>query len=500
MVMMDGFASCLIKVRQHHIGFPSLFSHYPEGMKHEELTELHEYVQNAMDQTRDIPEANGNTRRVVIGTGKYLIMGISGYANHLAAEAPNVPYELVDFRRRSCPGFIGFVWDLEKTPVLPVGFPSLSAFGSVFYELILKHWEDSKNSPWAYQTREGVKVPYQYSVSTETLTMPTESLALNHTKKKIFSFDRSKEQTLLYVAISEALKKQTVSICTDLYLNSEEGSNFLNMTADHKGGSVEEIENVKYARSKPVQRHTGVSHDNSGTNYTSRVALEPEHRKNSEHRAEKSTSRVMTATKRFLGQFGVDITSNQYSNVVTLVVLLESGDEAVRLLNQLISRITATIMNPPYNYEAKLLYEDFNPLAQKYEVAVVIPESMSIFKFRELCQHVLEDYYKKGFINVDNNGRCWVKTNTGDKPFHVFIMELSGICAAGEILLNTAQHGTGKQATSQQKVFPKRSERNKKAEPQVDTDNDLIQHIKQKNMGQTGRKTNSDDDPFKCFD
>ena len=126
MEMMNGFASCLIKVRQLHIGFPSLFSHYPEGMKQEELTEIHRYVQDAMDQPREIPEASGSLRRVVIGTGKYLILGISGYAQYLAAEIQDIPYQLVDFTGRGCPGFIGFVWNLETTPVQQIIFPSLS--------------------------------------------------------------------------------------------------------------------------------------------------------------------------------------------------------------------------------------------------------------------------------------------------------------------------------------------------------------------------------------
>ncbi len=417
MEMMNGYASCLIKARQHHIGFPSLFSHYPDGMKHEEMAAIHELVQEAMDQTRDIPEGNDNIRRLVIGTGKYMILGISGYANHLAAKAPNVPYELVDFMGRSCPGFIGFVWDLNKVPLHSVGFPSLSAFGLVFYELILKHWADSDNSKWASQTREGVTIPYQYSVSAEPLTIPTKSLPLNHGKKTISSFDRSCEQALLYQAISEAMKKQVVSICTDLYLDSEKGSSFLNMTADHKGAPVEEIANVKYAGTKPVQRATNISHDNAGVDFPPNDILKAECEKNDEKQEDQSKN-ILT---KLISQAIQGGRPSQSTNIVHLVVIMDPIGKAEALLTELLNRIIATIKNPPYNYKEVELQGKYTEATSKYKATVTIPENMDISEFRELCRNVLEHYRSNRLIIADKRGHCWIKTRDYKSPFRVLV-------------------------------------------------------------------------------
>ena len=357
MEMMNGYASCLIKVRQHHIGFPSLFSHYPEGMKHEELTEIHEYVQNAMDQPREIPEASGYLRRVIIGTGKYLILGISGYAQHLAAEVQNIPHQLVDFTGRGCPGFIGFVWNLETNPIQQIAFPSLAAFGSVFQELILAHWEDSKNSAWAYETRTGVKVPYRYSVSAELLPVSIETVGLNHNKKKIYFFDRSKENALIYQAILEAIKMQTVSVCTDIFFNDEEGSCFLNSTTNLKSTSHKVSDNIKYLPTYNNTASTPAKTNNLHQGFSaypgSIITEDPiEHE---EFNVDRESNRVAVTVRRTMGQFGMD--HRTIPNMVYLVILLGSSREVIDLANQFIALLVTSILNS-HNFKIELIEPD----------------------------------------------------------------------------------------------------------------------------------------------
>ena len=497
MEMMHGFASCLIKVRQHHIGFPSLFSHYPEGMKHEELTEIHEYVQNAMDQPREIPEASGYLRRVIIGTGKYLIMGVAGYAQHLAAEVQNVPHQLVDFTGRGCPGFIGFVWNLEKTPIHQIGFPSLSTFGSVFHELILNHWVDSKNSEWAYQTRAGIETPYKYTVSVEILPMPAETVALNHNKKKTYSFDRSKKNTLIYQAISEATKKQMVSICTDLYFNDEEGSSFLNMTANLKGASHEVLNNAKYSTPKNNTESAPIKTNNltHGCPTQPGIIITEEPIDSEEYRVDKASNRGAATVRRTLGQFGID--HHTSPNMVYLVILLGSSPKVIDLANHFINLLTTSIVNS-HQFKIELVAPDNK--AGKFETGVVLPDGFDIVDFENLCRKILLYYNESGAIYVDKDGRCWVNTYYGQEQFHVCVMEKPAWFSKNELLLKETTTTDQKASDNKgnNRIGTKKPKPTK--EPTMHTSNDpLIQKIKQNNGGQQA-KHRGDDDPFKCFD
>lgn len=499
MVMMDGFASCLIKVRQHHIGFPSLFSHYPEGMKHEELTEIHEYVQNAMDQPREIPEASGYLRRVIIGTGKYLILGVSGYAQHLAAEVQNIPHQLVDFTGRGCPGFIGFVWNLETNPIQQIAFPSLSSFGSVFQELILSHWEDSKNSAWAYDTRAGVKVPYRYSVSAGPLPVPIESVGLNHNKKKLCTFDRSNENALIYQAISEAIKKQSVSICTDLYFNDEDGSSFLNMTADLKGKPMVSLENVRFITSKvskkqtpevkPEQSHTQIDADWSfvvGDN--------------------NGTSVDNDLSGGFSMQFIGAIQPKEEPRSVVLKFMYDPCYEARRLCAMFLEQIEATY----HNYGQEVIYEEiiYQPYKNLVEIQVLkftFATSIFLEDFRKLCEEKLCYFYNQKWVYRKENGQCVIKTLDGWKNFNVFVAyknipHTSALISGEEILLADSKSTTKKTSHMRTRIVNKTQKHNPNTGTQVPTGNDpLIQQIKQNNSGQQAKRR-SDDDPFKCFD
>lgn len=501
MEMMNGYASCLIKVRQHHIGFPSLFSHYPEGMKHEELTEIHEYVQSAMDQPREIPEASGYIRRVIIGTGKYLIMGVSGYAQHLAAEVQNTPNQLVDFTGRGCPGFIGFVWNLETTPIHQIGFPSLSAFGSVFHELILEHWEDSKNSEWAYQTRAGIEIPYKYTVSVELLPLPVETVALNHSKKKIYSFDRSKENTLIYLSVSEAAKKQIVSICTDLYFNDEDGSSFLNMTADLKSGPMVSLENARFTTTKTMKKQT--------------PNVEPE-----QHRTQAETDwdfvvgldNIGTADDNNLNSgFGVSfkgiIQPREEPKSVLVKFKYEPCDLARQLTAQFIQQIVATYRNLGQEIDwEEIIYQPSKNLVEIYIVKFFFPAPILLNDFKKVCEGILEYFFNQKWVYRKENGQCATKALNGWKEYSVFVAyknipHTPTLISGEEILLNDFKPATKKSNSTKPSAPAKTKKQTPNTGSQVSTSSDpLIQQIKQNNNGQQFKRRSGNDDPFKCFD
>lgn len=256
MQTMDSLASCLIKTRTRNIGFPSLFSHCPDGMERETLKDIHEYVLTAMKEVQDIPKSSGYIRKIVIGTGRYLVLGISGYINYLAAEVPDIPYELVDIGGRSIAGFVGFVWDLERNPLPKWGFPALSDFDKVLNEHIITHWEEPDNSPWSNSILDGKAVPYQYAVSMCPFSADLEDMALNDNKMEIRIFHNDKTEALLQQAVVDACKKKTVSFCTDLYLDRTVGNCFLNMTAVEQRGAWKEVDNQKYVQQIFVQRNS----------------------------------------------------------------------------------------------------------------------------------------------------------------------------------------------------------------------------------------------------
>lgn len=496
MEMMNGFASCLIKVRQHYIGFPSLFSHYPEGMKHEELTEIHEYVQNAMDQPREIPESSGYLRRVIIGTGKYLIMGVSGYAQHLAAEVQNIPNQLVDFTGRGCPGFIGFVWNLDTTPVQQIAFPSLSDFGSVFQELILEHWEDSKNSAWAYETRTGVEVTYKYSVSAEPLPVPVETVGLNHNKKKLYSFDKGKEKVILYQALSEAIKKQTVSVCTDLFFNDEEGSNFLNMTANLKGGSMVSLENARFTTAKPINKQTPV--------------VKPD-----------QSCTPVDADRKFVVAPGMETfednnlnggfeTSNkgifppkEEPRSVLLKFKYEPCDVAEKLRTQFIDQLVATYHNYGQEISPEVIIDQPSKYLVIYVLKFYFPTPILLEDFMKVCEGILRYFTNQKWVYRKANGQCFIKDLNEWKEFSVSVAyknipRTPKLISGEEILLLDFNPDAKKHTQTKTRSSPKTETENPNMDPQISTSSGpLILQIKQNNSGQQTKKRGGDDDPFK---
>ena len=494
MEMMNGLASCLIKVRQLHIGFPSLFSHYPEGMKQEELTEIHRYVQDAMDQPREIPEASGSLRRVVIGTGKYLILGISGYAQYLAAEIQDIPYQLVDFTGRGCPGFIGFVWNLETTPVQQIIFPSLSVFGAAFHELILEHWEDSINSVWAYDTRAGIALPYKYTVSGEPLPTPIETVALNHNKRKIFCFDSSKENDLIHQTISEAIQKQIISLCTDLYFD-EEGSGFLNMTADLKGGPVVCIENARSTPAKSTPKPEPVAETEQCLTSIEPVlhsAERPDYAGVSEDNDEKGGFQFLTK--------GIFSAIEEPKSVI-LKFKYCLCDAAQQIISRFLRLLTAAYRNYGYDIDHKGVYLSEKDSEVVYLLKVIFPAPVLLEDFKEICKGILEYLYKQNLVDINKNGRFIVKDSNRWREFRVFVAynhipRTQRLLNENEILLASPIPAEKRNAT-RIRVSRESKKENSNPDSQIPTGSDsLIQQIKQNNSGRPV-KPQSDDDPFK---
>lgn len=224
-------ASCLIKTREYYIGFPDKFSHYPGNMNPENLDNIHRLALEAMQEPGSIPKTSGGVRRIVIGDGKYLVLGICGYLctvlEDLALEY-NWFCDLSETRRSY--GFMGFVWDLASADELPLTFPAIHSFAELLKTEIVPHWRDSKNSFWAENAQRGFAMDYQYMVDCEEKNETKQGInrSLNMQENKVAVFSQEKEN-LTEEAICLAIQKKQISFSTDLDFDEGTGTGFMNL-------------------------------------------------------------------------------------------------------------------------------------------------------------------------------------------------------------------------------------------------------------------------------
>lgn len=230
-------ASCLIKSREYHVGFPFRFSHRPANVSSEEIECFHNIAVEAMDSPDDISMDNGRIRKVVFCDGRFLVLGISGYIHAIVSDPENKYNSFCDLSNiRRCYVFAGFVWDMSTCAAedMPVSFPLLESFEELVKKQIVAHWFDSNNSSWADSIRAGIHMPYNCSVMFEDLPKE-ESLdgsKLNLTDKQtIMVFPKQEGKRLITEAIQVAWNRKAVSLCTDLIYYREDGSWFMNITS-----------------------------------------------------------------------------------------------------------------------------------------------------------------------------------------------------------------------------------------------------------------------------
>lgn len=255
--------SCLIKAREYNVGFPGRFSHYPENMDSERMDKIHTLVLEAMQDPGSISESGDRVRRIVIGDGKYMVLGISGYLRSIMPDLSDEYNSFCDLSEtRRTYGFAGFVWDLTADTELPQDFPEITEFAELFKIEILPHWKDSANSIWAENVQRGILVPYSFEVhcGEDDISKKIGENRINTNKRKVAVF-RSTEALLVHEAIFWASKRYDVSLCTDLDYYEESGTDFMNLCSyrckeerrlyDNIRNDVSRVKRNEQAGSKP---------------------------------------------------------------------------------------------------------------------------------------------------------------------------------------------------------------------------------------------------------
>jgi len=275
-------ASYLIKTREYYIGFPREFSFYPENMDAKRRSRIHEQAIEAMQNPADISKTGPGVRRVVIGDGKYLVLGVCGYLNVIMKDLADEYHLFCDLSetRRSY-GFVGFVWDLETANAVPARFPDVEEFSKVLKKEIVPHWKDSGNSVWAEKQQKGIPIPYDYQVTLEDNENrdAAKKCQLNTDSRKIAISSFCEENGLIREAIRLAVSKKEVSLCTDLEIDKGNGSGFMNVTVFRNIYAPVTIDNSK--KSTPFEYHESEVHQYRDViwkfytrRYTQRKAIE----------------------------------------------------------------------------------------------------------------------------------------------------------------------------------------------------------------------------------
>lgn len=283
-------ASCLIRVREYNIGFPSRFSHIPEDMSTETVDKIIEYVEDAMAN----PESLEEVRKIVISQDGYLILGIDGFIQQYVPDPENRFKGFTDVSgNRRCHGFVGFVWNKTGSCIeeLPNGFPTLNSFAEIIRTQLLTplpwprsmerwnmlnkqqqeaaelEWESKSpeeryrsSTPWylsdadewadAIHSGTGHIVPYQYDVELESTVDVGTSILNQRYPDRVKEFPRSLNQGLLGQAVNIARENiSSFSFCTDLYFNESKSTCFMNMT----NGSNLDSGEVNYSESGKIR-------------------------------------------------------------------------------------------------------------------------------------------------------------------------------------------------------------------------------------------------------
>lgn len=260
-------ASCLIKTREYYVGFPDRFSHYPEGMDAETREYLHQMVLEAMQWPEAIPEAAGGVRRLVIGTGEYMVAGISGYLYHMMKDIADEYGAFCDFSdtRRSY-GFAGLVWALDGEGGLPQVFPDLVTLTEPMRREVVPHWKDSDNSLWAGEVRRGIETAFDFDIPDEAGMEGGRTNRLNTRKGKTAVFSADAEG-MLADALAMAAAGQEISVCTDLEYDREKGSAFMNLFSYHAKEDGEIFDNPHkkaVPKQEPVRQERDFTENRTG--------------------------------------------------------------------------------------------------------------------------------------------------------------------------------------------------------------------------------------------
>lgn len=439
---MTSMASCLIRTREYYIGFPSAFTHYPEGMPAKTLESLFEQVQSAMNAPNMIPKNGENLRRIVIGTGKYLVIGISGYARNLVRDDSSDLVSLVDEAKRPSYGFIGFVWDLDKIDKRICGFPTIESFSKLFCELIVSHWHDSNNSKWASQVGKGIMVPYQYEVAFMPLSCKHESTTLNYDKKKMYIFDNDYADSVLEKAINAAFEKRQISVCTDLYLEST-GAPFGNLTGSNSSKDVIVTDNAKYTQQAQItqppaqitQRPDNTGYSVYGVSSEIRTfAHEPE--------AQQTKNPLAAVWSKIMPKQNKSNVVSGETDIIFVEFMYIPGEEIEKILNSFLSRLKTTYYNRDNKIQIaiELVYcsppSFVSPLISNIW-AVQFSSNVSTSDFIAMCRDILASFCKNRILIPTTDHRYAYQSQQGMNSLRISVSEKYD--PAWRLLLNSEE-------------------------------------------------------------
>lgn len=211
-------ASCLIRTREEHVGFPDLFSHYPKDMPSDTAAHILKYVDAAMRSVEELYDSKERARRVVLLTGGYLVMGVACFLRELIPDAEGKYNHMKDFGNRTIQGFVGCVWNLSRRSPRETAFPSMETFAMLIKACILPHWHEPHNSTWAQKVRSGIPAEYDFPVSYDEGPAPSTNAAINLSASRILvcplKLGRDMVHTTLSKAISGGLSE--LSVCTNI--------------------------------------------------------------------------------------------------------------------------------------------------------------------------------------------------------------------------------------------------------------------------------------------
>ena len=262
-----GNASCLIRTREYHIGFPNAFSHYPEGMPEETREKLLSFVQDAMSNNlRSVHmDSDGVRRRIVIREGNYQVLGICAILSDFMKDPENQCNGFRDEANRPCYGFFGFVWDMSWRSFTPTtSFPVIEAFREMVETEIAPYWKAPgpldenkryyKNADWQKKvTMEGgFPVSYHYQVAMRRIEADWVDLNMQRNLIRFFPYPESKN--VLRSAVYESQKNtgEPFSLCMNLDIDEGEASSFMNATSENV--HAQDLRSNRLARAQSEER------------------------------------------------------------------------------------------------------------------------------------------------------------------------------------------------------------------------------------------------------
>lgn len=268
-------ASCLIKTRENEIGFPDLFSHYPEGMTKIGMNTLNKFAEGALRSVERLSQNRGqDVRKVVVSENGYLFLGVACYLNSLMGKEAyydknNRRIEAFhDNYNRPIQCFIGFIWNLrEPAQQLPEGFPRKESFSQLIEEKICPYWFESRNSEDAEKFGKGIPQGYEYAVSLEeyVISENRDKGSINDSiKDRVGVFQLKDNDTILSHVIDSAIHEgKEISLCTNIAMGYQE-SIFMNVTSDEKTVTGEWPHNGRYrAVNDELPKETNTVHKQS---------------------------------------------------------------------------------------------------------------------------------------------------------------------------------------------------------------------------------------------